>query len=136
VVLKAVRQNVRGLPVDVAQMNRYVELRGGPKDFLKTPFPAYIPNEILHPQQPNWLLQGRNLMFLSKLTCAESTRPCLSRQRVFGCVWEDHAGVPLPHLCSHGASEAQRSCEEVSLLLSPFSANDKQNKTKNFKTNK
>lgn len=69
VVLQAVRQNVRGLPVDVAKMNKYVELRGGPKDFLKTAFPPYIPNQILHPQQPNWLLQGAALISSSTSLC-------------------------------------------------------------------
>jgi len=120
-VLQAVRQNVRGLPVDVPLLNKYVADRGGPIDYLKTAFPPYLSNQILHPQQPNWLLQGtahththahtfpRGLICCCCL-CVLSSWPGLPR-----CVWQDHAGVPLTDVCPHGRAPPQGIAQESPL---------------------
>jgi len=56
--LKEVRKNVRGIPVDVNVLNDYVQKINGIQNYLKTSNPPYISNSILHPQQPNWIIQG------------------------------------------------------------------------------
>jgi len=61
VVLRNVRRNNRGLPVDTAELNRYIESQGGPANYLKTPFPSYLDNMVLHPMQPNWIINGAAL---------------------------------------------------------------------------
>jgi len=53
-----VRRNNRGLPVDTVELNKYIESQGGPANYLKTPFPPYLDNTVLHPMQPNWIING------------------------------------------------------------------------------
>ena len=61
VVLHSVRRNVRGQPVDVAALNSYIVSKGGPANYLRTNFPLYLSNTVLHPQEPNWVRNGNDL---------------------------------------------------------------------------
>jgi len=83
--LQAVRNNVRGQPIDLEALNKYVEQEGGSPNFLKDPFPPYIPNEVLHPSQPNWIKHGYSYFLSSKKTFPQSQR------------WQNATNTPLPY---------------------------------------
>ena len=52
------RRNVRGQPVDVQALNDYIVSKGGPANYLRTNFPLYLSNTVLHPQEPRWIRNG------------------------------------------------------------------------------